>query len=92
MCTSDSHRSVPTQVNYFPSRLDPVRHAQRFPENRTPLAGPRERRMIEKENNFQQPGERFRSFDPARRERFIERICGELLLHPRTTQVLPGPF
>lgn len=42
------------QINYFPSRLDPVRHAERFPENRLPLSGPRERRMLEKENNFQQ--------------------------------------
>ena len=91
MCTSESHRSVPTQVNYFPSRLDPVRHAQRFPENRMPLSGPRERRMLEKENNFQQPGERFRSFDPARQERFVERICGVLLLDPRTTQARHRP-
>ena len=45
------------QINYFPSRLDPVRHAERFPENRLPLSGPRERRMLEKENNFQQVGE-----------------------------------
>ena len=41
-------------MNYFPSRLDPVRHSERFPENRLPLSGPRERRMLEKENNFQQ--------------------------------------
>ena len=75
------------QVNYFPSRLDPVRHAQRFPENRMPLAGPRERRMLEKENNFQQPGEHYRSWDPARRERFIGNICNVLLLDSRCTQV-----
>ena len=105
------------QVNYFPSRFDPVRHAEQFPENRIPISGARERRMIDKvcfklfrfscenqfrqcatsfppfskqnlgvgrclailieigpradtlgclqENNFQQPGERFRSFDPC---------------------------
>ena len=38
------------------------------------------------ENNFQQPGERFRSFDPARQERFVTRIAG-LLSAPRVTQV-----
>ncbi len=32
-----------------------------------------------------QPGERFRSFDPARQERFVTRIA-DLLLHPRCTQ------
>lgn len=62
------------EVNYFPSRFDPVRHAERFPENRIPISGARERRMIDKENNFQQPGERFRSFDPARKERFVKRM------------------
>ena len=36
------------QVNYFPSRFDPVRHAERFPENRIPVRGSRERRMIDK--------------------------------------------
>ena len=38
------------------------------------------------ENNFQQPGERFRSFDPARQERFVTRIAG-MLSAPRVTQV-----
>ena len=36
------------QVNYFPSRFDPVRHAERFPENRMHISGTRERRMIDK--------------------------------------------
>ena len=51
---SSAQASLCVQINYFPSRLDPVRHSERFPENRLPLSGPRERRMLEKENNFQQ--------------------------------------
>ena len=74
------------QVNYFPSRFDPVRHAERYPYVATHVSGQREKRIIEKENNFQQPGDRFRSFDPARRERFIGRIAG-MLSDPRCTQV-----
>ena len=74
------------QVNYFPSRFDPVRHAERYPVNHTYVSGQREKRIIEKENNFSQPGDRFRSFDPARRERFIGRIAG-MLSDPRCTQV-----
>ena len=74
------------EVNYFPSRFDSARHAERFPTPSRPLAGRRERAVISKENNFQQPGERFRSFDPARQERFVNRICNELLLDSRTTQ------
>ena len=38
--------------------------------------------VIVKENNFKQAGERWRSFDPARRDRFIERLAG-MLLDPR---------
>ncbi|KAL4522703.1 hypothetical protein Ndes2526A_g00942 [Nannochloris sp. 'desiccata'] len=74
------------EVNYFPSRFDPARHAERFPTPARPLAGRRERAVIAKENNFQQPGERFRSFDPARQERFVNRIVNDLLLDCRTSQ------
>ena len=72
------------EVNYFPSRMDPVRNAARTPTNPLPLAGRRERAVIAKENNFQQPGERFRSFDAARQERFIGRLCG-VIGDPRAT-------
>lgn len=50
-----------------------------------PLAGRRERAVIAKENNFQQPGVRFRSWDPARQQRFIDRLTGDILLDPRCT-------
>jgi catalase len=73
------------EINYFPSRFDPVRHAERFPENRRHISGARERRMIDKENNFKQAGDRYRSFDPARRERFITRLAG-VVGDPRTTK------
>ena len=72
------------EVNYFPSRMDPVRNAARTPTNPMPFSGKRERAVIVKENNFQQPGERFRSFDPARQERFIARLCG-VIGDPRAT-------
>ena len=45
-----------------------------------------DRHMILQENNFQQPGERYRSWDPRRRERFVNRIS-EVVGHPRTTKV-----
>lgn len=76
----------PLQVNYFPSRFDPVRHAERYPYNNTFVSGLREKRIIDKENNFKQPGDRFRSWDPARQERFVGRISG-MLSHPKCTQV-----
>ncbi|KAK4383392.1 Catalase isozyme 1 [Sesamum angolense] len=59
------------EVNYFPSRYDPSRHAERYPIPPVVLSGNRERICIEKENNFKQPGERYRSWAPDRQERFI---------------------
>ena len=56
MCVSAasaSHKSSSLlQVNYFPSRYDPVRHAEKVPYNNTYISGQREKRIIEKENNF----------------------------------------
>ncbi|KAL7247448.1 hypothetical protein ACSBR2_002376 [Camellia fascicularis] len=59
------------EVNYFPSRSDSVRHAETFPIPPTICTGKRDQCVIEKENNFKQPGERYRSFAPDRQERFI---------------------
>lgn len=66
------------EVNYFPSRFDPVRQSERVPLPRNPLSGAREKRVIAKENNFKQPGERFRSWQRDRQERFIERFYSAL--------------
>ena len=44
--------SCDVQVNYFPSRYDPVRHAEKIPYNNSYISGQREKRIIEKENNF----------------------------------------
>ncbi|EFJ18512.1 hypothetical protein SELMODRAFT_112333 [Selaginella moellendorffii] len=68
------------QVNYFPSHFDPCRHAERVPIPSHPLGGRREEAMIEKENNFAQPGATFRSGP----ERFIARVV-DALSDPRVT-------
>ncbi|KAF3604770.1 hypothetical protein F2Q69_00032841 [Brassica cretica] len=70
------------EVNYFPSRYDPVRHAEKYPTPPAVCAGKRERCVIEKENNFKEPGERYRSFPPEKR--FIRRWI-EALSDPRIT-------
>ncbi|KAJ6353425.1 hypothetical protein OIU76_002446 [Salix suchowensis] len=72
------------EVNYFPSRFDPVRHAERNPIPSVIHTGKREKCIIEKENNFKQPGERYRSFAPDRKERFIRRLV-EALSDSRVT-------
>lgn len=74
------------EVDYFPSRFDPARHAERTANmSSVRLGGARERAVIDKENNFQQPGVRIRAMDPARRQRFLNRIF-ELLEHERVTK------
>ncbi|KAK9109452.1 hypothetical protein Sjap_017512 [Stephania japonica] len=72
------------EVNYFPSRFDPVRHAETYPIPPNICRGKREKCIIEKENNFKQPGERYRSFTPERQDWFIQRWV-EALSDPRVT-------
>ncbi|CAL5388758.1 unnamed protein product [Camellia sinensis] len=72
------------EVNSFPSRYDSVRHAETFPIPPTICTGKRDKCVIEKENNFKQPGERYRSFAPDRQEHFIHRWV-EALSDPRVT-------
>lgn len=74
------------EVNYFPSfenkrlkEADPV-----VPVSKEVLNGVRTRKMIEKQNNFKQAGDRFRNFDHARQERFIMRVIAKLT-RPRVT-------
>ncbi|KAE8717086.1 Catalase [Hibiscus syriacus] len=67
------------EVNYFPSRYDPVRHAERFPVPPALCTGRREKCIIEKENNFKQPGERFRSWEPDRHMIQADKSLGEKL-------------
>ncbi|NBH76539.1 hypothetical protein D3Z29_11860 [Rodentibacter pneumotropicus] len=72
------------EVNYFPSRYDPCRHAEQYPIPPVVLTGKRDKCCIEKENNFKQPGEKYRSFTPDRQERFIKRWV-DALSDPRLT-------
>ncbi|XP_019057268.1 PREDICTED: catalase-2-like isoform X7 [Tarenaya hassleriana] len=50
-----NHHHV-VKVNYFTSRYDPVRHAERYPIPPAICSGRRERCIIEKENSFEQLG------------------------------------
>lgn len=72
------------EIDYFPSRFDPLREAERHPIPTAIIHGRREKQIIPKENNFKEPGERYRSWDPARQERFIGRFV-QALSDPRLT-------
>ncbi|KAK1322353.1 Catalase-3 [Acorus calamus] len=72
------------EVDYFPSRHDPVRHAERYPIPSRILMGKREKTVIHKEDNFKQAGERYRSFDPDRQDRFVRRWV-DVLADPKVT-------
>ncbi|GFH25407.1 catalase [Haematococcus lacustris] len=66
------------EINYFPSRFDPVRHAKKYPIPSAVISGRREKVVIAKENNFAQAGQRWRSFDAARQARFVDRAASML--------------
>ncbi|KAL0853834.1 hypothetical protein Bca101_058986 [Brassica carinata] len=70
--------SAGAYVNYFPSRYDPVRHAEKYLTPPAVCYGKHERCIIEKENNFKEHGDRYRSFTPDRQERFIGRLIDAL--------------
>jgi len=82
-------------VNYFPSsveKTDTVKEADPSiirPEvifnNDTEGPAQRVRQHLPKENPFGQSGDRYRSFDPERRDRFISRIAGPNLLGDKKT-------
>jgi len=73
------------EVDYFPSRFDSVRPAEKFPIPPQVLTGKRDKCIIKKENNFKQAGDRYRSFSPERQERFLQRFV-DSLSDPRVTQ------
>nr|Q9AXH0.1 RecName: Full=Catalase [Avicennia marina]AAK06839.1 catalase [Avicennia marina]AAP13538.1 catalase [Avicennia marina] len=72
------------EVDYFPSKYDPTRHAERHPIPNAVITGRRDRRVIEKEDNFKQAGDRYRSWAPDRQERFLRRWV-DALSDPRLT-------
>lgn len=73
------------EVNYFPSRYDPACPAEKVPIPLHTLTGPRRKVIIEKQNDFVQPGVRYRSWAPDRQERFIK-LWIEALSDPKLTQ------
>ncbi|MEW5300305.1 MAG: hypothetical protein WDW38_008259 [Sanguina aurantia] len=76
------------EVNYYPSKFDPVRTAAKYPSfSSEQLAGQRAKVDLDvtgKQDNFTQAGQRFRSFDAARQGRYVERTA-KMLSHPRVT-------
>ncbi len=75
------------EVDYYPSRHAPLRHAPPTPITPRPVVGRRQKATIHKQNDFKQPGERYRSWAPDRQERFIRRFAGELA-HPKVSPEL----
>jgi catalase len=69
-----------SEINYFPSTVGGPRHAPQavpIPKDDV-IDAPRMRKTIPIENDFSQPGERFRSFDTERQQRFVERVATAL--------------
>ncbi|OEL34987.1 Catalase isozyme 3 [Dichanthelium oligosanthes] len=75
------------EVDYYPSRHAPLRQAPPTPLPPRTVVGKREKATIRKPNDFQQPGERYRSWDADRQERFVRRFA-DSLGHPKVSQEL----
>lgn len=76
------------EVNYFPSRFDSLREAKKIHTQSSALiSGQRERSILSKTDDFTQAGQRFRSFDPARQQRFVDRVS-LMLGHLRVTRII----
>lgn len=75
------------EVNYYPSKVGATPPAA---EPRPDIkmshqeAGDREKVMIEKTNDFQQAGDRYRNFDEDRKKRFVMRLV-EKMTEPRVS-------
>jgi len=67
-----------SEINYLPSTYDRVKTVANYHFPKATISGSRTKSCILKENNFKQPGDRFRSWDPARQERFIKRVADRL--------------
>jgi len=65
-------------INYFPSQLNNIHNAPPYPTNTAPIDGRPTRGTIPKTDDFKQAGDRYRSFDAARKQRFIARLITTL--------------
>lgn len=80
-------------VNYFPSTMtrDDTADVSKYTQPKRNVSGTPTRRHLSKQNNFGQPGERWRSFDADRRERFAVRVA-ETLNAPKVSKQLKSTW
>lgn len=76
-------------VNYFPSNMQRAETVgeKKVPQVRRTLNARQVRESLSKQNNFGQAGERWRSFDEARRQRLVVRVA-ETLNTPKVSKGL----
>eukprot|EP00026_Physarum_polycephalum_P007982 Phypoly_transcript_08055.p1 GENE.Phypoly_transcript_08055~~Phypoly_transcript_08055.p1 ORF type:complete len:505 (-),score=95.63 Phypoly_transcript_08055:45-1559(-) len=67
-----------SEINYFPSKINGVTNAKPYPTDTAPIYGTPTRGVVPKTDDFTQAGQLFRSYDPARQQRFIGRLVGTL--------------
>jgi len=76
-----------TEINYFPSNFIKTQQAPAQPEDPEELSGTKQRAVISNEDNFEQCGDRWRSFDADRQARFASRVAAALVADRVTEQV-----
>jgi len=67
-----------SEINYFPSRYNEIHEAPPYPHDSQALSGVPVRQNIPLTDNFNQAGDRWRSFDANRQDRFARRVASTL--------------
>lgn len=65
-------------VNYQPSRLSPAQESDAARATATPVSGTVQQRAIQRQQNFKQAGELYRSYSPKERADLIQSLGSEL--------------
>ena len=90
--SADSSAVICLQVNYHPSKQYDIddngaakAHGHAWGDS--PASGHRVKQGIEKENNFAQPGEYYRSFDRESKDVFQKHLI-TFMTHPKTSEAV----
>ena len=91
-CSYVTQACYVVQVNYHPSKQYDIddngaakAHGHAWGDS--PASGHRVKQGIEKENNFAQPGEYYRSFDRDSKDVFQKHLIG-FMTHPKTSEAV----
>lgn len=73
-----NYQKQTSDVNYQPSRIDPLNETTYAKYSQTALSGHTQQNKISKENNFSQAGDLYRSFSESEKKNLISNLASDL--------------